>query len=63
MAPHHACPAIHPRADRNPAETNNLDAVRALLEAQHPADIADLLELLSDEQRGEFSPAPTGYRF
>jgi magnesium transporter len=32
-------------------EAHNLDAVRSLLKAEHPADVADLLELLDAEQR------------
>jgi magnesium transporter len=31
--------------------SGSLDAVQVLIEAEHPADIADLLELLSSEQR------------
>ena len=32
-------------------EANNLDALRALLESEHPADIADLLEDLDEDER------------
>ena len=31
--------------------SNDMDSMRVFLESKHPADIADMLELLDEEQR------------
>jgi magnesium transporter len=52
MAPH-STPALQAMRQQIEAllEANDLDALRVILKSEHPADIADLLELFDDEQR------------
>jgi magnesium transporter len=52
MAPH-STPALQAMRQQIEAllEASDLDALRVILKSEHPADIADLLELFDDEQR------------